>query len=83
MTILGSQSLINCPNCKQRIPVQLEQLLDVAVDKDVKQRLLSGSINIIDCPHCAFHGMASTPVIYHDPEKELLLTYTPPELNIP
>ena len=83
MTILGSQSLINCPNCKQRIPVQLEQLLDVAVDKDVKQRLLSGNINIIDCPNCSFHGMAATPVIYHDPEKELLLTYTPAELNIP
>ncbi len=83
MTILGSQSLINCPNCKQRIPVQLEQLLDVAVDKDVKQRLISGSINIIDCPNCSFHGMAATPVIYHDPEKELLLTYTPAELNIP
>ena len=83
MTILGSQSLVNCPRCKQRISAKLEQILDVAADKDIKQRLLAGSINIIDCPLCSFHGMAATPFIYHDPEKELLLTYTPAELNIP
>jgi hypothetical protein len=83
MTILGPQSLVNCPRCNQPVSIQLEQILDVTVDKDVKQRLLSGSINIIDCPLCSFHGMAPTPVIYHDQEKELLLTYTPAELNIP
>ncbi|MBH28381.1 MAG: hypothetical protein CL789_04005 [Chloroflexi bacterium] len=83
MALLGSNSLVNCPRCKQRITVDIDQILDVAVDKDIKQRLLSGNINIIDCPLCSFHGMATTPIIYHDPEKELLLTYTPAELNIP
>jgi len=27
--------------------------------------------------------MIATPLVYHDPEKELLLTYFPPELNVP
>ena len=83
MAILGSNPLASCPRCKQRISVEIDQIFDVAVDKGVKQRLLSGNINTINCPLCSFHGMATTPVIYHDPEKELLLTYTPAELGIP
>ena len=83
MAILGSNPLASCPRCKQRISVEIDQIFDVAVDKEVKQSLLSGNINIINCPLCSFHGMATTPVIYHDPEKELLLTYTPAELGIP
>ena len=83
MTMIGSNSLVTCPRCKQRISAQIEQVLDTAVDKEVKQRFLSGNINIIDCPVCSFHGMATTPIVYHDPEKELLLTYTPAELSLP
>jgi len=83
MTIIGSNLLVTCPRCKQRVSAQIEQILDVAVDKEVKQRFLSGNINIIDCPLCSFHGMATTTIVYHDPEKELLLTYTPAELSLP
>ena len=81
--MINSNSQITCPRCKQRISAEIEQILDVAVDNQIKQRLLSGNINIIDCPLCSFHGMATTPIVYHDPEKELLLTYTPPGLNLP
>ena len=56
--------------------------MDVASDPSVKQRLLSRNFNIIECPLCSFHGMASVPLIYHDPAKETLLTFTPPELNL-
>ena len=31
----------------------------------------------------ASEGPISTPVVYHDPEKELLLTYFPPEMGLP
>ncbi len=34
-------------------------------------------------PHCGFEGPLSTPVVYHDPDKELLLTYFPPEMGLP
>jgi hypothetical protein len=35
------------------------------------------------CPHCGYQGRLATPVVYHDNEKELLLTFFPPELNVP
>ena len=34
------------------------------------------------CPHCGYQGRLATPIVYHDNEKELLLTFFPPELNM-
>ena len=73
---------INCPNCKQPVTADIEQLFDVGADPAAKQRLLSGSFNVLQCPHCGYNGSVATPLVYHDPEKELLLTFFPPELNV-
>ena len=71
---------INCPNCRQPIMADIDQLFDVGQDPTVKQKILSGAFNIASCPNCGFKGMIATPLVYHDPGKELLLTYFPPEL---
>jgi len=73
----------SCPRCKQPVVADLEQLFDVGVDPQAKQRLLSGQINLIQCKNCGYVGNLSTPLVYHDPNKELLLTYFPPELGLP
>lgn len=73
---------IPCPNCRTLVPARIEQLLDVGEDPSVKTRLLSGSLNRLRCPACNFEGQAATPLVYHDPEKELLLTLAPMELNL-
>jgi CpXC protein len=73
---------INCPNCRQPISADIEQLFDVAQDPSAKQRLLSGATNMARCPHCGYQGVIATPMVYHDPSKELLLTFFPPELNL-
>ena len=74
---------IQCPNCKSGIQAAIEQLVDVGQDPSAKARLLSGTFNRISCPVCCFEGQMSTPLVYHDPNNELLLTYIPVELNIP
>ncbi len=74
---------VQCPNCKQPVVMEIEQLFDVGTDPQAKQRLLSGTVNVLRCPHCGYQGNIATPIIYHDPAKELLLTYFPPELNVP
>jgi hypothetical protein len=61
----------------------LEQLFDVGQDPTAKQKILSGSFNLAACPSCGYRGMIATPLVYHDPNKELLLTYFPPELGLP
>ena len=77
------QTQIACPRCRQMIAANVEQLFDVTQDPQSKQRLLGGVSNMARCPYCGYQGRLATPVVYHDNEKELLLTYFPPELNVP
>ncbi len=77
------QTQISCPRCRQMIAANVEQLFDVTHEPASKQRLLSGQSNHAHCPHCGYDGRLATPVIYHDNEKELLLTFFPPELGLP
>ncbi len=77
------QTQIACPRCRQMITANIEQLFDVTQDPQAKQRLLGGASNVARCPHCGYQGRLATPIIYHDNDKELLLTFFPPELGLP
>lgn len=77
------QTQIACPRCRQMIAANVEQLFDVTQDPQAKQRLLGGISNMARCPHCGYQGRLATPIVYHDNEKELLLTFFPPELGLP
>lgn len=74
---------IACPQCRTPVAAEVEQLFDVGVDPQAKQKLLNGAVNVIRCPNCGFQGQIPVPIVYHDPSKELLLTHFPAELNIP
>jgi hypothetical protein len=74
---------INCPNCHQPIVADIQQLFDVGENPAARQQMLSGTFNMIQCPHCGYQGNVATPIVYHDPEKELLLTFVPPEIGLP
>ena len=76
------QTQIACPRCRQMITANIEQLFDVTQDPQAKQRLLGGVSNMARCPHCGYQGRLAAPIVYHDNEKELLLTFFPPELNM-
>jgi len=72
-----------CPRCRQPVVADIEQLIDLNSDPLLKQKFLNGIINTLHCPSCGYEGSVATPLVYHDPEKELLLTFFPPELNMP
>jgi hypothetical protein len=74
---------IACPRCRQPVVAQIEQLFDVTSDPAAKQRLLGGVSNYAVCQNCGYNGPLATPIVYHDTDKELLLTYFPPELGMP
>ncbi|EKD88766.1 MAG: hypothetical protein ACD_34C00363G0002 [uncultured bacterium] len=73
----------SCPRCRQPILAEVQQLFDVNTDPTAKQRLMSRSTNVARCQACGYEGMMSTPIVYHDPSKELLLTFFPPEMGLP
>jgi hypothetical protein len=75
------QTTIKCPSCGSPQPAIIEQVIDVARDPGSKTRLLQGRLNFFQCPSCGFQGALATPLVYHDPVKELLITFVPAELR--
>jgi hypothetical protein len=69
----------SCPNCNQPVVAEIYQVVDVKQDPRLKELLLAGRLNLTQCQVCGFQGQLPAPLIYHDREKELLLTFTPPD----
>lgn len=78
-----AKTTISCPQCKQPVTADITRLFDISQDPQAKQILLSGAYNLIQCPNCGYRGQVPVPLVYHDPDKELLLTFFPPELSVP
>lgn len=77
-----NQPVVNCPNCGQAFSPDIQQVLDIREDPNVVSRLISGRANVVNCPNCGFALQVLTPLVYHDPYKEMLLIHVPMELNM-
>ena len=71
----------SCPNCQQPIVAEIQQVIDVGRNPQAKNLILSGELNMALCQVCGFQGQLPVPVVYHDAEKELLFTFSPPDAN--
>ncbi len=71
----------SCPNCSQPIAAEIFQVVDVNTDFQLKEILLAGGLNFAQCQACGFQGQLPVPLVYHDKEKDLLLTFSPPDTN--
>jgi CpXC protein len=74
---------VTCPKCQSRFITPILSIVDVGQHPQAKSLFLSGQINIAVCPQCGNAGLLNVPLVYHDPEKELLFTYSPTELGLP
>lgn len=74
---------VTCPNCGHRFVSPVLPLIDVGQDPQAKALFLSGQTNVAICPQCGHAGTLSTPIVYHDPGKEILFTYVPPNIGLP
>lgn len=83
MNMNAMGNAITCPSCQQPYQARIEQIIDVGRDPSAKSRFLSGQTNVGACPHCGYRVALATPMLYHDPEKELFLVYIPVELGLP
>ena len=76
------QTQFACPQCGLPIVAEVNQLIDVGQQPELKRQLLSGQANLAVCQSCGYQGPIQSPIVYHDPAKELLLTYFPPEMHV-
>jgi hypothetical protein len=77
-----SQLPVTCPNCQQRFVTEVYHVLDASSDPALTWDLISGKVNQARCPHCGMAGILGLPFAYHDPEKQLLFIFVPPEARL-
>ncbi len=71
-----------CPACRAPAETGVERIIDVKRQPQLKTSLLSGQLNLLNCGACGATSALATPLLYHDPEHELLIAFVPPELNV-
>lgn len=83
MPKLASQPVtLSCPVCGAPIQVDVHNLVDVGLEPELKGLLLRGRLNAARCGNCGREGLVAAPLMYHDPDKELLLVLIPPESQL-
>lgn len=72
-----TQTTLQCSNCGQPNAVALRRIIDAQNDPQGKARLLSNQVNAFQCSNCGTVNNVSSPLLYHDPAKELLIAFVP------
>ena len=49
---IASRTNVTCPQCRNSYTATVEMVIDAQQDADSKLRLLSGRLNVAQCPHC-------------------------------
>jgi hypothetical protein len=79
---VASRTNVTCPNCRNAYPAIVEMAIDAQQDPESKIKLLSGRLNIVRCPYCGASVTVAAPLVYHDSQKEMLITFVPMELGM-
>lgn len=68
---------ITCPKCGQAQSVELYDSINVEDDPDIRNALICNKINVVTCSSCSFVFTVEKPVLYHDPEREIMIYWMP------
>ena len=74
---LNLKQNVKCPKCGQMSEVTVWNSITVSDSVDLKQALLSGKINMFRCPSCSYSALMPTPMLYHDENKKLMISFSP------
>jgi hypothetical protein len=78
MTVVPPQQVqIRCPNCGQPFRAAIYSYVDVGQQPELKTPFLVGQLNMAICPNCGVALPLATDTIYHDPEHQLFLAFSP------
>ena len=74
---LNSKENVRCPQCGQMSEVTVWNSVTVKDSADLKQDLLGGLVNMFRCPSCSYAALMPTPMLYHDEDRKLMISFSP------
>lgn len=76
MSINTTES-VKCPECGRLHELCVWNSITVSDSPDLKKDLLSGKVNILRCETCGRVALLPYPLLYHDEEQKLLISFVP------
>lgn len=76
---LNAKETIKCPACGVMHEITVWNSITISDSPDLKEDLLKGKINIFNCPSCSHRALMPVPLLYHDEEKRLMISFSPCE----
>lgn len=74
---INTSDQIKCPSCQNLQEMTLWQSITATDSPDLKEDLLKGKINIFRCSSCGQTALVPMPLLYHDEEKKLMISFSP------
>ena len=74
---LNLKQNVKCPKCSQMSEVTVWNSITVKDSEDLKHDLLTGKVNMFRCPSCSYSALMPTPMLYHDEDKRLMISFSP------
>lgn len=73
---------ITCPSCQTNYVADVYQIIDAGRNPELKDALISGYLNVAQCPSCGAVTQISGPLLFHDPDHELFMVHVPIEMGL-
>lgn len=70
-----------CLSCGKPSDVKAFYSINVADSPELKGKVKDGSLFIWECPFCGAHNLVKTDLLYHDPDKKLMVWLLPDEAS--
>jgi transcription elongation factor Elf1 len=68
---------IRCPHCGHQQSVELYDSINVSQQPDLKTALFENRLNRIQCESCEASFRIDKPLLYHDPDRNILIHWMP------
>lgn len=68
---------IACPRCRHEQAVELYESINIKTDPALRDQLMANKLNAVTCANCEFGFRVDKALLYHDPDRRLLLYWIP------
>lgn len=73
---------IRCNDCGEAFSTEIITMIDVNLNPELKESVISGELFLKECPHCGKKQLVKYPLIYIDKAEKLLLCLSDTSLKI-
>ena len=64
-----------CEHCNRTFEAEIFDSVNVTLDPELREKVLSGDIYLYKCPHCNKINIIQYPILYHDMNNKILVQY--------